>query len=224
MIHSPFSSTLIWATTGQTLSWLHLLPLWVILVVLVLQIWSVATAALKRSSTKLMTPLMTMRNALLRWRQSRRRGEGFKITRGTTSYGPILFCFMLITAACIVATVYAAYRPPVYVQMHDVWVDSRTGPYTFAAWVRDPATGEWNRFIVNGCPDFEPTREIQAGVTLKLLQYVEDRSNSCDELDGKYAGYILLRDAHDNPILSTIPGPSTTSQSSRPAGSEEALP
>ena len=204
-------STLISAITGRTSSWLHLLPLWAILAVLVSQIWNVATAALKRSSTKLMTPLMTMRSALLRWRQSRRRGEGYR--RGTTSYGPILFCFIFITAVCIAATVYSAYRPPNYVQMHNVWVDARTGPYTFAAWVKDPATGEWNRFIVRGCPDFEPTYEIQAGVTLKLLQYVEDRSNSCDELDGRWAGYILLRDEHDNPIITTTPGPSAASQS-----------
>jgi hypothetical protein len=123
----------------------------------------------------------------------------------------VLFAFVCCMLLIIVAV--AMRKPPNYVIMHNVLVTARISPYSFRALVKDPETAEWNEFVITSCPDFEPTREIQSGVTLKLLQYVEDRTNSCDELDGKFAGYILLRDEYGNPIVASHSGPSATSKS-----------
>jgi hypothetical protein len=117
--------------------------------------------------------------------------------RGASKMGPVVYCgcFCIL----LVAIDWATQKPPNYVLMHNVHVLQRTSDYSFTAEVVDPATREWYPFVITSCQDWRPTDEIQAGVTLKMLQYVEDRINSCDELDGKYAGYTLLRDEPEEP-------------------------
>lgn len=94
--------------------------------------------------------------------------------------------------------------PSGLVVMHGVQVLDRISDRTFKAQVENPATGEWTEFYVTSCPNHPlSTNEIQAGVTLELLQYVEDHTHSCQILDGRWAGYTLLRDK-GSPILTAF--------------------
>ena len=141
--------------------------------------------------------------------------------KGKATYAPIGFAF--IFSATLIVVLAMTKRPENYIAMHGVHVLDRVDDYTFRAEVKDPATGEWYEFYVNACHDFKPTKEIQRGVTLKLLQYVEDRTNSCDELDGHYAGYILMRDEYGAPILSNVlPRPPAASGAGRTDRPEQA--
>ena len=140
-------------------------------------------------------------------RLKKRKVKGW-VTSGTAA---LLFAATMLCAIGVLG--YTLSRPPNFVVMHAVHVLERLDKQTFRAEVKDPATGEWYPFVLRACPDFEPTHEIERGVTLTLLQYVEDRTRSCMELDGKYAGYILLRDENGNPIRSTFAGPPATSNS-----------
>lgn len=95
--------------------------------------------------------------------------------------------------------------PPDLVIMHRVEVLNRISEKTFHAQVQNPATGEWTEFDVTSCPGHpKTTNEIQAGVTLPLLQYVEDHAHSCQILDGRWGGYTLLRDTASVPILTAF--------------------
>jgi hypothetical protein len=94
--------------------------------------------------------------------------------------------------------------PAGLVIMHHVQVLARTSESTFRAQVENPATGEWTEFDVKSCPGHPlTTMEIQAGVTLPLLQYWEDPVNGCDILDGRWGGYTLLRN-EGVPILTAF--------------------
>ena len=120
-----------------------------------------------------------------------------------------------LIALILLLRMWESTKPPHYVVMHDVWIVSRTSPQSFRALAYSIGPKEWNEFTVTSCPDWTPTLEIQAGVTLTLLQFVEDREHNCLELDGKYAGYTLLRDEHDKPIISSDPRPSATRNASQ---------
>jgi hypothetical protein len=122
---------------------------------------------------------------------------------------PVVLVILLFGAFIYIA--WAASRPPNYVKMYNVWVVSRLDDLTFRVKVMSPGTGQWSEFVIRSCPDWTPTNEIQRGVTLTLLQYVEDHAGECDELDGHYAGYILLRDDNAKPVYSADPSQSGSS-------------
>lgn len=91
---------------------------------------------------------------------------------------------------------------PNSISLRDVHVLSRLDDYNFIVDVAssDPAQPRI-QFALSSCQDFTPTHEIQAGVTLTWLGYVEDRVHHCDELDGPDAGYALERDRYNAPII-----------------------
>ena len=139
--------------------------------------------------------------------------KGWK-ERGSLRFAEVWFALFCSGALVLIGVAYS--KPPNYVVMHDVHVLDRLDEQAFRAEVIDPATREWNSFVVKSCPEFVPTHEIKAGATLTLLQYVEDRTRSCDELDGKYAGYILLRGAHGEAIYSDARSPAASTQTTGP--------
>ena len=187
MQHLPITGSISW--------WLHLLPLLATLFVAVLLIRKGALANWSAA----------MRERRITWSAQARGWIAMKLGsrfwsrtgRGTAKWWPIVFAAAI--SALLVYAAIAADRPPNYVLMHGVRVLERLDRQSFRAEVKDVATGEWYQFVVKSCPEFEPTHEIQGGVTLTMLQYVEDRSRSCVELDGKYAGYVLQRDREGNP-------------------------
>lgn len=87
-----------------------------------------------------------------------------------------------------------------YVEMKDVDVVERINDYDVRMKVRDPDTGRYNEFVAQFCHDFRPTSEIQSGVTLTLLKYVD--TGECYEILPDNLGYILRRDSYGNPIIS----------------------
>jgi hypothetical protein len=87
---------------------------------------------------------------------------------------------------------------------HGVQILERVNALTFHAQVQDTATGEWEKFDITSCPGHPlTTKEIQAGVTLPLLQWYEDYEHSCQIVDGHWGGYSLLRD-RGKPILTAF--------------------
>jgi hypothetical protein len=200
-------STAVWLNTGRTQPWLHYLPLLFgccsvgyLLVIAAMKRWKQNPES--RETRSWITKFASRLSKIGR-------------TGGSSKYAPVWF-----SVFCCAALVYGAVRlqkPPNYVLMHDVWVEDRTSDYDFRGLVKNPETAEWTEFIVPGCHDFVPTREIKRGATLKMLQFIEDRINSCYELDGNYAGYTLLRDAHDNAIYSPSPRPPAPSSQTQGA-------
>jgi hypothetical protein len=74
---------------------------------------------------------------------------------------------------------------------------------SFRARYNNPNTGELIEFVVKGCPGHpDPTDEIQAGVTLQVLEWVEDSANRCMILDG-WGGYTLWRSG-TKPVLTAF--------------------
>jgi hypothetical protein len=122
--------------------------------------------------------------------------------KGSARYAPI--AFVLLFSMGWVAFAYHA-RPKIE-RLRDVQILERINDYDFRYQVVDPDTREWNEFIWKGCHDYVPTQEIQSGVTLLWIKYVEDKAQSCQEVGWDNLGYKLWRDDNDNPIHATGAG------------------
>jgi hypothetical protein len=83
----------------------------------------------------------------------------------------------------------------------NVHVLQRFDTYNFQMEVQDPDTKQWNPFGVTFCQDYEPTSEIQPGVTLTLLKGEYDHRQHCFEVAPKNFGYTILRGDHNVPIV-----------------------
>jgi hypothetical protein len=120
--------------------------------------------------------------------------------KGKARYAPIAFVFVF--CAVTLAVVYHV-RPKIE-YLKDVQVLQRINDYDFRYQIVDPDTREWNEFVWTGCHDYVPTREIQSGTTILWIKYVEDKSQSCQEIGWDNLGYKLWRDTNDHPILATF--------------------
>jgi hypothetical protein len=97
--------------------------------------------------------------------------------------------------------------------MRDVRVLRRIDDFHFRMAVQDPDNREWNEFAFTYCPTYHPTHEIQAGVTLSLLKYEDNKQDSCMDVSRDNLGYILLRGEKNEPILADLQSGQTPSQS-----------
>jgi hypothetical protein len=84
--------------------------------------------------------------------------------------------------------------------LRDVRVLRRIDDYHFRMSVQDQ-DHEWNQFAFTFCPNYYPTHEIQAGVTLSLLKYEENTQDACMDVSKDNLGYILLRGEKNEPII-----------------------
>lgn len=109
---------------------------------------------------------------------------------------------IIIATAALALSTFALY-PQLnrysYVEMKDVGVVERINDYDVRMKVRDPDSGRYNEFVARFCHDYKPTEEIQTGVTLALLKYVD--TGKCYEILPDNLGYILRRDSSGNPII-----------------------
>lgn len=107
----------------------------------------------------------------------------------------------LMAFALLMTGLKAEAHHPDSFDLRDVHVIERIDDYNFVLDVQPKDKSDRVRFALTACQDFMPTHEIQAGVNLKWLGYVEDRAHHCDELDGPEAGYALERDRHNAPVI-----------------------
>jgi hypothetical protein len=129
------------------------------------------------------------------------RDKRYPPKRGWAKYAPILFAFVF----CAVWIAVAYHSKPRVEYLKDVQILERLNDYDFRYQIVDPDTREWNEFIWTGCHDYIPTREIQRGATLLWIKYVEDKTQSCQEVGWNNLGYKLWRDQNDHPVFTTVP-------------------
>ena len=128
--------------------------------------------------------------------------------RGSARYAPVVFAFVL----CVVWLGFAYSTKPKIERLTSVQILERVNAYDFRYQIVDPDTREWNEFVWKGCHDYVPTWEIRAGATLLWIKYVEDKTQSCQEVGWDNLGYKLWRDQNDNPIIATFAGQTTASR------------
>lgn len=98
---------------------------------------------------------------------------------------------------------------PDRVTLENVHVLSQLGTNEFTMEVQSkPGNGDWRRFAATFCPDSYITPEIRPGVTLLVLAYKEDAHLGCFDVR-QPNGYVLWRDEHNAPIISSFPRSST---------------
>lgn len=102
-----------------------------------------------------------------------------------------------------------------FVEMHDVRVIERKDDLVFQMDVEDPDTHSRVPFMIRFCPDYIPTREIQAGVILSYLKYERHELDNCSEIAPDTLGYTLRRDEHAKPVTFD-PGEAATEATTRP--------
>ena len=88
--------------------------------------------------------------------------------------------------------------------LRNVRVLRRIDDFHFRMAVQDRDSHEWNEFAFTFCPNYTPTHEIQAGVTLSLLKYEDDKEDACMDVSRDNLGYILRRGEHNEPLLADI--------------------
>ena len=141
-----------------------------------------------------------------------------------TSYLPISVVnrLALISAistafACgiVMWTIFDRFDRTERVTLKNVHVLQQTDANTFTMEVRDKE-GEWMPFTASFCPDSHITPEIKKGVTLLLMVYEEDRHLHCFDVR-QPNGYVLWRNDHNEPIVSTFAPDSRQTTSSCPA-------
>lgn len=101
------------------------------------------------------------------------------------------------------------YRPEI-VTMSNVHVlaQSLDDPLTFTMDVYNPVKRERAAFTASFCPNSQLTPEIQPGVTLGELDYIEDTHQRCFDVRAPHTGYIIERDNHHVPTRISFTGPS----------------
>lgn len=98
------------------------------------------------------------------------------------------------------------------VTLENVHVLAQSGRNDFTMEVQSkPGNGDWRQFGVTFCPDSHVTPEIRPGVTLLVLAYQEDTHLHCFDVR-QPNGYVLWRDKHNAPIISSFPRSSTAPQ------------
>ena len=90
-----------------------------------------------------------------------------------------------------------------YVNLHNIHVLDRMDDYLFQMDSEDPDTHQRQPFMIRFCPDYEPTREMQAGVNLLVLKYERHDLDNCATISKRSLGYIIERGKDGKPILYT---------------------
>jgi hypothetical protein len=75
------------------------------------------------------------------------------------------------------------------ITLRNVAILDRFDDYTLKMAVLNPKTNKTEPFWVTFCPDYHPTNELQPGLTLITLQYVEDQRLNCFEIAPDNLGY-----------------------------------
>ncbi len=88
-----------------------------------------------------------------------------------------------------------------YADLKNVRILEKLDDYRYRMDVEDPDTHQRNMFSIQFCPDWTPTHEMVAGVTLTRLKYEIYPEDRCVGIAKDSMGYTLLRDDQLNPIL-----------------------
>lgn len=96
-----------------------------------------------------------------------------------------------------------------FVELKNIRVLNRMDSFLFRMDSEDPDTHQRHPFMIRFCPDYEPTREMQAGVTLTLLKYERHDFDGCASIGKRSLGYILERSQDGKPITFNAGHPAT---------------